>query len=363
MLILLIACTGAADDQLVEPIGIPALGAGSGSLEALRVEVVADAQDGLNTPRDLAFNPDRPGELWIVNRSDDSTTILFDAGTPDQVSQHDVDPYAQHFMEEVSSIAFGAPGTFGTCHESRNTYNGRSAPNNFMGPTLWSSDLDVYAQTNPQAVRFLGFDLGSHLDMLHESPDCMGMAWDHDNVYWVFDGHNQALARYDFQDDHGAGYDDHSDGIIAKYVVGQVQRVEDVPSHLVLDHVTGLLYVADTANGRVVVLDTETGTRGRALRVTEAGVDHYEVDDAVLTTLVEGADVGLGQPSGLALADGVLYVTDHSNGNVFAFDLDGTLIDWAATGRPGIMGIEVVSEREIWFVDAATDQVVRVVAD
>ena len=78
-------------------------------------------------------------------------------------------------------------------------------------------------------------DLGSHYDMLHESPLCMGIAWEKDNVYWVFDGHNQSIARYDFQEDHGMGFDDHSDGIIGKYVTGEIQREPDIPSHLHLE--------------------------------------------------------------------------------------------------------------------------------
>ena len=359
----LFACAPADDiNTQTELSGVAVLGNESHDLSGLRVDVVASAAEGLDVPRDLEFNPDRAGELWIVNRGDDSPTILFDAGTPEQSSRHDIDPYALHFMEEVSSIAFGAPGTFGTCQESRNTYNGQAQRNDFMGPTLWSSDLDVYAQTNPAAVQYVGFDLGSHLDMLHESPLCMGMAWDHDNVYWVFDGLNQTVARYDFQDDHGAGYDDHSDGIIAKYVVGQIERVADVPSHMVLDPDTGLLYVADTGNRRIAVLDTSTGERGRDLPVMEPGTDHYEVDDADFWTLIDGGDFGIGQPSGLALEDGLLYVSDYATGNILAFDLDGQLVDWAPTGREGVMGIEVVDDGELWFVDADADEVVRILS-
>jgi hypothetical protein len=57
--------------------------------------------------------------------------------------------------------------TFATCQESRNTYNDQAPPNDFMGPTLWPADFDVYAHSNPEAVAFVGSDLGSHIDMLH----------------------------------------------------------------------------------------------------------------------------------------------------------------------------------------------------
>ena len=359
-----IACTGGeADPGTLDQEGVAALGYQSNSLEGLSVQVFASASEGLDRPMDLEFNPQNPGELWIVNQRDDSTTVLFGAGTSEQSSRHDVDPFALHFMEEVSAIAFGATGTFGTSQESRNTYNGQGQPNDFMGPALWSSDFEVYARTNPEAEAYLNYDLGSHLDMLHESPLAMGIAWEKDNVYWVFDGGNASIARNDFQADHGPGYDDHSDGIVAKYVTGQISRVEGVPSHMALDGSTGLLYVADTGNNRVAVLDTASGERGRTLQASEPGVEHYEMDNASFETLIDGAEHGLGQPSGLALVNGVIYVSDFATGNIFAFELDGSFLDWAPTDRPGIAGLEVVDEQELWFVDTVQDEVVRILAE
>ena len=361
ILLLSLACTGSSDQVEPEPeIGIAAFGFNAHDGAAVTIDEILSSADGLDVPRDLDFNPDRPGELWVVNRADDSTTIAKDAGTADQTSEHIIDPFAMHFMEEVSSIEFGKPGTFGTCQESRNTYNDSSRKNDFMGPTLWSSDLDVFGETNPEAADSLGYDLGSHLDMLHESPLCMGITWDSDNVYWVFDGLNEDIVRYDFQDDHGPGYDDHSDGIISRVTETGILRVEDIPSHMQLDHETGLLYTADTGNNRVLVLDTLTGARGQDLRVVEPGTDHHNWDDAEMWDLIQGADQGLGLPSGLAIHGEVLFVGDYATGNLFAFDLDGELIDWLPTGLEGLMGIEVVSEEEIWVVDAATDRVLRI---
>ena len=367
-MILLLSCIGADDNQAPEgPLpGLAVFGHEAHDLGEVTFDVVVDSSDGLAVPRDLAFNPEVPGELWIPNRDDDSMTIVFDAGTADQSSTNIVDPYAVHFMPAASSIAFGKPEHFGTCQESRNTYGGTSRPNDFMGPTLWSSDLEIFGQSNPEAVEYLtkqwGFyaDLGSHLDMLHESPNCMGIAWDVDNVYWVFDGKNAAIVRYDFVDDHGPGYDDHSDGIISRYVEGEVSRVEEVPSHLELDRETGLLYIADTGNNRVAVLDTLTGTEGGKIKVAEPGTDHHSMDDAERWTLVEGGALGMGRPSGLALHEGVLYVGDHATGNLFALDAEtGEMIDWLPTGLTGLMGLEVVSAEEIWMVDADTDAVYR----
>ena len=67
----------------------------------------------------------------------------------------------------------------------------------FTGPALWSGNLDIYAK--PSGGN------GSHLDMLHGSPFSMGIASEKENAYWVFDGYNQHIVRYDFGGDHGPG--------------------------------------------------------------------------------------------------------------------------------------------------------------
>jgi len=360
LLIALFACSEKSLDN-----GFAAFGFNDSEIP--QQQLIADQNDGLNVPRDLTINPGIPGQMWIVNRADDSVTLLSDAGTDQQSSQHLIDPYALHFMEEVSSIAFGKPAHFGTCQESLNTYNGQGQENEFMGPTLWHADENEFATSNPEAVEYLSnlfgmpVDLGSHYDMLHESPLCMGITWERDNVYWVFDGHNQSIARYDFVDDHGMGYDDHSDGIIIKYVTGEIKRVPDIPSHMRIDHSTGLLYVADTGNNAIKVLDITSGTSGQSLPVEEPGTVHFEKDDADFTTLIEGADYNMVHPSGLTLVDNTLLVGDNKTGIIHAFDLTGKLIDSYETGAAegGLMGIYASSSEDIFYVDAQDNKVWR----
>ena len=361
----LIGCTGRTgktDDVKVEPLTVPALGGGAHSLDAVTITVIGSSDDGLRNPRDLGFNPEVPGELWVVSGSDDAMVIFDDAGGANQESERLVDPYALHFMDNPSAIAFGAPMTFGTCQESVNTYNGRGNANYFMGPTLWSSNREIFATSNPEAVDFVGADLGSHLDMLHESPNCMGMAWERDNVYWVFDGYNSAIGRYDFAVDHGVGYDDHSDGLISKYVTGSILRVENVPSHLEFEHETSYLYIADTGNNTIKVLDTLTGQPGSDLRTKEGGTEHYEVDDAEMWNLIHGEDHGMVAPSGLALVGEVVLITDNSTSTIWAFTVEGELIDHLTLDveSGGLMGIWADSLDEIWVTDAVGKQVLRI---
>ena len=361
-------CSGSSDvEPEPVPVGVAVLGAERG-LDGVVLETMATSADGLDIPRDLAFNPERPNELWVVNRADDSVTLVYDAGTSKQSTEHLIDPYALHFMEEVSAIAFGAPGTFATAQESRNTYNNAYPPNNFMGPALWSSDLDVFAKSNREAVEFLteqyGFytDLGSHLDMLHEDPLTVGIAWESGNAYWVFDGYNETIARNDFMEDHGPGFDDHSDGEIEKYLVGVVSYVEGVPSHLEIDPETAMLYIADTGNNRVIRLDTTSGERGQKLRSTEGYPVHVEMTGEVMNVLVEGGDFGLAAPSGLALHDGMVFVGDNTLGTIVAFDLAGNELDRLETGLPAgaLMGLAFDAAGNLWVTDAVDNTVIRI---
>ena len=113
-------------------------------------------------PTDLAFHPDRPDELWIVNRNDDSVITIKNPGTPNAKAQRRHDPDAMHFMDFPPAIAFGVGDTFGTCGD------GDGDGDNFMGPALFSADPAVFAKTTPNGP-------GSHLDMLHSTSFCKYM--------------------------------------------------------------------------------------------------------------------------------------------------------------------------------------------
>ena len=287
--------------------------------------VIADRTDGLDEPRDLEFhpNPTRSDELWIVNRADDAMVIIHETGTSSQTSEERLDAYRNHFMEEVSAIAFGAYDdefdyTFGTAQESRNTYNGAYDPNNFMGPALWPSSLAHFAMENQNGP--LG---GSHIDMLHESPDGMGIAHDNGNAYWYFDGYYGHLVYYDFQMDHDTGETDHSDGIVHRYSDVQLNRYPGVPSHMVLDKDSGILYISDTGANRVLWVNTDD----QSTRSTDIYNQPSRMEPLAQYLRVDGVewgvlDTGLNRPSGIALDGSSLFVSEYGSSEITAYQLD-----------------------------------------
>lgn len=334
------------------PAGMPVLGNFRHQIDAVNIRFIGDSENKLATPRDLAFNPQAPSELWVVNRADHSVVVYdsMDVATP--VSTRYWGPAGAHFLAEPSALAFGAPGKFATIHETDDFTQGpNGTPQDFMGPTLWTSDRNE-------------FDAGhhGHMDMLHNSPNGMGIAWERDNVYWVFDGYHGAITRYDFVNDHGLGGADHSDGIIARYVEGQVRWVENVPSHMEIDQASRWLYIADTGNNRIVRLDIDSGVRADQMWPNYDGVDQYRMNDATLEVMVDGATAGLVLPSGLALHDGHIYVTDNATGTIAAFNMQGELVDWLKTGLPAgsLMGITFDANGRIYAVDALANRILEV---
>jgi DNA-binding beta-propeller fold protein YncE len=224
-----------------------------------------------------------------------------------------------------------------------------------MGPSLWTSDLTVFAKQNPNG-------LGSHIDMLHQAPLCMGIAHEAQNAYWTFNGFANSIVRFDFGADHDVGTDDHSDGYVIQYVPGLVKYQAKVPSHLTYDSASGMLYIADTGNHRVARLNTKTGTRGKTLIAKEPLDDYYQMDNATLTTVVAEATGDVLLPSGIELHKGLLYVSDNERDTITAFTLEGQKVKQLTTGLPkgALSGIAFGPDGKLYFVDMIGNRVLRI---
>ena len=336
------------------PEGLALLGNFQHTIDSVDYTVIATAEDRLLNPRDLAFNPAVPSELWIINVGDNSTVIVDGPGTDAQTSERLAGLGNDHFMARPSSIAFGDNGNFGTAQDT-DEITQPSTPYDFMGPTLWTSDRTIYDGGH-----------AGHLDMLHNSPNGAGIAWETENVYWVFDGFHNSITRYDFNTDHGPGGSDHRDGEVARYVEGAVSYVDGVSSHLEFHHGLHLLYVVDSGNNRVAVLDPTLGSPGQTLSPNYDGGTQYYVDGTELTTLIDGSEAGLEVPSGIAIAGETIFVSDNKLSLIAAFDFEGNLIDYldlsSEVPSGGLMGIEVAPDGSLYAVDAVSNTVIRVAA-
>ena len=323
-----------------EPIIVPEFGR-----SAERVfPVHARRSDGLAHPRDLEFDPAEPNNLWVVDRDWDGNIIIFDADQEGARVERMRDMAASHFMEEVSSMAFSDNGNFGTCQESRNGLDGLGFEDDFMGPVLWSADLMIHCNVNQQEGGFLN---GSHLDMLHQSPLCMGMAAETGNAFYVADGANGHVVRYDFRRPHVPGGDDHSDGEVTRYPDLSFTRVPDIPSHMQM--VGDDLYYVDTGTGTIKVADMTTGSEsGRLIAVNEplARFDRYS--GVSVRTFADGLDT----PSGLLVTDERVFVSLPLTGEIVAYDLEGQELQRVDTGPAGVMGLAMGPEGRIWFTNA-----------
>ncbi|NND77011.1 MAG: T9SS type A sorting domain-containing protein [Flavobacteriales bacterium] len=324
----------------------------------VEAELIAGSSNQINRPTDLDFHPVLTNkELWITNKgtenSGGSTVTLFNAGESDQSYIYKQDGNAWHFMSLPTGIAFSqngnwanSPGVYDANH------NGGAA---FTGPALWSSDMDIYAE--PSGGN------GSHLDMLHLSPYCQGIAAEVDNVFWVFDGWSDDIVRYDFAEDHGPGNDFHGDAIVWRYSDDEVDKdVNDqIVSHLVLDENAQWLYVVDHGNGRVIRIDITTGSDmgGTPDYPENEPIEEYlEITGYTQETVYEG----LLKPAGIDVIEDRMIVSEYETGEILIFDIStmpATLIETISTNYSSIQGVKIGPEGKIWFVDYDSDGVYR----
>ena len=353
-LIILSSCKKDEEDVPAQAPNIPAF-YNPGSSTAPAINQMAGTSDNVYEPQDLDFHPSRANELWVINKGSNntggSTVTITNAGESNQASEFRRDGNAWHFMAFPSAISFSKENdNFAT---SANILDANRQGGTFTGPSLWSSDMDVYAKYHGPGTN------GSHLDMLHGSPYGMGIESDGDNAFWVFDGYNRHLVWYDFAGDHGPGHDDHSDGKVHRYSEVTLSRDANVPSHMVKDNPTGILFICEPAKKRILWVNTITGKEVADIAlINEQLASHREV------TSVEWGiftDINLNKPCGVEVVGDILYVSDYETGDIVAYHKE-TMAELGRinTGEKGIMGIKADSNGKLWFVNALKNGVYRI---
>jgi DNA-binding beta-propeller fold protein YncE len=255
-------------------------------------------------------------------------------------------------MDRPTALAFGVESehygmAWATCGDNNNHES------DFTGPSLFSADLDIFAMETPGG-------LGSHLDMLHSTSFCKGIAHEAENIYWVFNGDRGAIDKYDFGHDHGPGNDDHADGKIYRYVNSMLAGADGVSSHVFYNHDDKHLYIADTGNKRIVKLDSQSGTMGSSFSGQEPVIERRRVNGAVLTDVVPPGV--LESPSGLEIHDNLIYVTDVATSRFYAFDMAGQLVRTLDTGLPhgSLSGLVFGPDDKVYFADRLSSRIYRI---
>lgn len=368
-LFLLLSCCIVAckdDDSDLEPMTTPEgpiVGAfyADANKNAPNYTRIADALDRVQEPQDLDFHPTRANELWVINKGIDqtggSTVTITNAGLDGQEEAWLRDGNAWHFMAFPSAMSFSK--TNENWGSSADIIDANRQGGTFAGPSLWSSDMDVYAQD--PGVDAQGRRLnGSHLDMLHGSPYSLGIESDEDNAFWVLDGFNEHIAWYDFAADHGPGYHDHSDGIVYRYTEMPIERNRHgIPQHLVMDEVSKILFICDTDKKQILWMNTLSGRIANRLDlVNEPLASHQEMENLEWGVFT---DVNLDKPCGIEVSEDIVYVSDYETGEIIAYDKEGqNELDRIDTGEKGIIGIKMDSNGKLWYVNALTNEVVRI---
>ena len=327
------------------------------------------SDDGLFKPRDLDFHtdPNRDNELWVINENSaifdpnfgGSTVTYYSAGLETQWADYRKDTFSAHFMNTASAIAFSNNGGFANTLDVQDA-NGN--PNGFFsGATLWEADTSIYARINQE-----GPELGSHWDMLHQSPFSIGIAAEADNIYWLFDGFHNTIVKYDFQEphpDHEHGGEDHSDGLVYRYDEINVSRIEGLSSHMVIDYSNGMLYVCDTGNQRILRINTNLGVIGESLDPYGENIEgYYSMEGAEFETII---DSGLVSPTGIDIYNEFLLVSDYATGEIIIYDISTQesiqeSFRLQTNMSNNLMSIKVGPDGTIWFVCTNSNQLYQI---
>jgi len=322
---------------------------------APKIVLVAGKSDNVDEPWDIDFHPTRANELWVLNKgteqSGGTTVTISNAGLPNQSNDFRKDANSWHFMALPSALSFSKEnGNWATTAEIQDA---NRQGGTFTGPSLWSSDMSVYAVPPAPGKN------GTHLDMLHGSPYSMGIETDRDNAFWVFDGYYGHIVWYDFVWDHGPGNADHDDGKVHRFTEMKVSRYPGVPSHMVKYPVNNWLYIADPAKGQILRMNTKSGSKKGDLDIiNETLAEHWEMQGLEWNVFKND---NLKRPSGMEIIGDLLYVSDYETGEIIVYNLKTEKeMGRLQTGKSKLMGLKADKNGHLWFVANGSSEIYKI---
>ena len=148
---------------------------------------------------------------------------------------------------------------------------------------------------------------------------------------------------------------------MGRHVEGEVARVPGISSHMVFEHATGLLWVADTGNSRIAILDPSGAQSDGFISPNyDNSLQNHKVG-STLTTFIDTTEHGFTQPSGLELHDGYVFVSAVDTATIYAFDMQtAELVDWLPVGSGAVAGFAFDDLGRLTYADPASHNAVRI---
>ena len=225
-----------------------------------------------------------------------------------------------HYNAYVAGVSIHE-NMLATCQNSSNEYAGTKSPNMFMGLTLYDLTVDLirtdgtnYDVANPLHVPYL-----THVDMLHEAPNCSGVVsvnkifedTRYTNRYLHTDNINAQVVVTDFRDPHGPGAMDHASAT--------VERLYGLPLTTMMGGVDAdasreIAYVADKQNNGIFEIYYKSGSVTKSARYDYpiySAIDEqfvYSIREHISWKFV----AQISDPLDVALDDYILYVLDSA---------------------------------------------------
>jgi hypothetical protein len=253
-----------------------------------------------------------------------------------------------------------------------------------------------------------------HSDMLHEAPQCTGIAHEpravtvgsvHDRselrsgrVFWYLDGLHEELVRYDLSTGHGPGILDHRTANIRRYRDVQVEHSDDGVSHMVVHEGTRSLFIIRPRSGDVLRVNIDSGSFARVAQCVPdecypahdgyvpgtctdgyctGGACTHEDGFGCYHIFTETADIfeyeywtctqtevfaaGLDTPAGIAVAGNLVFVSERG-GTVRTYDLAGAPAGSFSVTQLGLAGLDAECEEgvcTVHFVNSETSELGR----
>ena len=158
---------------------------------------------------------------------------------------------------------------------------------------------------------------------------------------------------------------------VRRFVDVPVRPRRDLHAGLVVDPTSRTVFVASGASGEVLRVGADTGRFARSARGGGgAGVPEYPAFSSRLPafeySVYECATwtvfaSGLETPTGLALADGVLYVAEWETGDISAFEISsGRRLRVFATGRRNALHGLAAAGNALYAIDGRADELLKI---